>query len=71
MNYAEKKEHLKDKIKLVKKEIHELEESLYLPNLPDVTRDEAIVELSRPKKEQEDLSEEMNALQQFNHAPFC
>jgi predicted RNase H-like nuclease (RuvC/YqgF family) len=37
MNYAEKKEHLKDKIKLVKKEIHELEESLYLPNLPDMT----------------------------------
>ena len=70
MNYAEKKEHLKDKIKLVKKEIHELEESLYLPNLPDVTRDETIVELSRLKKEQEDLSEEMNALQQFNHTRF-
>jgi hypothetical protein len=70
MNYAEKKEHLKDKIKLVKREIHELEESLYLPNLPDITRDETIVELSRLKKEQEDLSEEMNALQQFNHTRF-
>jgi len=70
MNYAEKKEDLKDKIKLVKKEIHELEESLYQPNLPDVTRDETIVELSKLKKEQEDLSEELNALLQFNHTRF-
>ena len=70
MNYAEKKENLKDKIKLVKKEIYELEESLYQPNLPDVTRDETIVELSKLKKEQEDLSEELNALLQFNHTRF-
>jgi len=70
MNYAEKKEDLKEKIKLVKKEIHELEESLYQPNLPDVTRDETIVELSKLKKEQEDLSEELNALLQFNHTRF-
>ena len=70
MNYAEKKEDLKDKIKLVKKEIHGLEESLYQPNLPDVTRDETIVELSKLQKEQEDLSEELNALLQFNHTRF-
>jgi chromosome segregation ATPase len=70
MNYAEKKEDLKDKIKLVKKEIHELEESLYQPNLPDITRDETIVELSKLKKDQEDLSEELNALLQFNHTRF-
>ena len=47
-----------------------MEESLYLPNLADVTRDATIVELSRLKKEQEDLSEEMNALLQFNHTRF-
>jgi chromosome segregation ATPase len=70
MNYAAKKENLKDRIKLVKKEIHELEESLFLPNLPDVTRDETMIALSRLKKEQEDLAEEMNALLQFNHTRF-
>ena len=70
MNYAEKKEHLKDKIKQIKKEIHELEESLYQPNLPDLTRDKTIVEISKLKKEQDDLSEEMNALLQFNHTRF-
>lgn len=70
MNYAEKKEHLKDKIKEVKKEIVTLEDFLYQPNIPDITRDETIVELSRLKKEQEDLSEEMNALLQFNHTRF-
>ncbi|MEC8243884.1 MAG: hypothetical protein VX038_03480 [Verrucomicrobiota bacterium] len=70
MNYAEKKEDLKDKIKLVKKEIHELEQLLYQPNLPDVTRDETIVEISKLKKKQEDLSEELNALLQFNHTRF-
>ena len=70
MNYAEKKEHLKDKIKEVKKQIVTLEEFLYQPNIPDITRDETIVELSRLKKEQEDLSEEMNALLQFNHTRF-
>ena len=70
MNYAEKKEHLKDKIKEVKKQITNLEDSLYQPNLPDITRDETIVELSRLKKEQEDLTEEMNALLQFNHTRF-
>ena len=70
MNYAEKKELIKNRIKLLKKEIHELEESLYLPNLPDVTRDETMTALSRLKKEQEDLAEEMNALLQFNHTRF-
>lgn len=70
MNYAEKKEHLKDKIKEVKKEIVSLEDFLYQPNIPDITRDETIVELSRLKKEQEDLTEEMNALLQFNHTRF-
>lgn len=70
MNYAEKKEHLKDKIKEVKKEIVTLEDFLYQPNIPDITRDETIVELSRLKKEQEDLTEEMNALLQFNHTRF-
>ena len=70
MNYSEKKEHLKDKIKQIKKEIHELEESLYQPNLPEITRDESIVEISKLKKEQEDLAEEMNALLQFNHTRF-
>jgi len=70
MNYAEKKEHLKEQIKDVKKQITSLEDLLYQPNLPDTTRDETIVEISRLKKEQEDLSEEMNALLQFNHTRF-
>ena len=35
MNYAERKEHLKDEIKHIKKEIVLLEESLYLSNLAD------------------------------------
>ena len=70
MNYAEKKEHLKDEIKHIKKEILVLEESLYQPNLSDQERDEIIAEISRLKKDQEDFSEEMNALLQFNHTRF-
>jgi hypothetical protein len=70
MNYAEKKEHLKDEIKHIKKEIVLLEESLYQPSLTDQDRDEIIAEISRLKKDQEDFSEEMNALLQFNHTRF-
>jgi hypothetical protein len=70
MNYAEKKEHLKDEIKHIKKEIVLLEESLYQPSLTDHDRDEIIAEISRLKKDQEDFSEEMNALLQFNHTRF-
>ena len=70
MNYSEKKENLKDQIKDIKKEISALEESLYQPNLTDHERDGIISQTSKLKKEQDDLSEEMNALLQFNHTRF-
>jgi hypothetical protein len=70
MNYSEKKENLKLEIKATKKEITELEDSLYEPNLTDQVRDEIIGEISRLKKELEDLAEEMNAILQFNHTRF-
>jgi len=70
MNYSEKKEDLKQQIKDVKKEISLLEDSLYEPNLTDQVRDGIIIEISTLKKDQEDLSEEMNAILQFNHTRF-
>lgn len=70
MNYAEKKENLKQQIKDIKKEISILEETLYQPNLSDEQRDDIISDLSKFKDELEDLDEEMNALNQFNHTRF-
>jgi len=70
MNYSEKKENLKEQIKDIKKEISALEDSLYQTNLTDQERDGIISQTSRLKKDQDDLSEEMNALIQFNHTRF-
>ena len=69
MNYAEKKEHLKEQIKDVKKQITSLEDLLYQPNLPDTTRDETIVEISRLKRARRSFRRNERLLQ-FNHTRF-
>lgn len=69
-NYAEKKENLKQHIKSVKKEITESEDSLYQPNLQDDDRKKILGDITNLKSELEDLIEEMNALNQFNHTRF-
>ena len=67
---SSKKKNIKDQLNEVQKNISELEQRLYFPNLSQEERDRIIQEIAKNNKHKQDLEEELVALKQYNHTRF-
>ena len=67
---SSKKKNIKDQLNEVQKNISELEQRLYFPNLGQEERDRIIQEIAKNNKHKQDLEEELVALKQYNHTRF-
>ena len=67
---SSKKKNIKDQLNEVQKDISELEQRLYFPNLGQEERDRIIQEIAKNNKHKQDLEEELVALKQYNHTRF-
>ena len=67
---SSKKKNIKDQLNEVQKNISELEQRLYFPNLGQEERDRVIQEIAKNNKHKQDLEEELVALKQYNHTRF-
>ena len=67
---SSKKKNIKDQLNEVQKNISELEQRLYFPNLGLEERDRIIQEIAKNNKHKQDLEEELVALKQYNHTRF-
>ena len=67
---SSKKKNIKDQLNEVQRNISELEQRLYFPNLGQEERDRIIQEIAKNNKHKQDLEEELVALKQYNHTRF-
>ncbi len=67
---SSKKKNIKDQLNEFQKNISELEQRLYFPNLGQEERDRIIQEIAKNNKHKQDLEEELVALKQYNHTRF-